>query len=230
MQKLVDATVDFNELRVCLPAEIAATIGTRYPRSMERAQRLKSTLHAIYLDQHSVSLEHLAELGKREAKAFIEGLKGIPPYVSARLLQRCYDVHTIPVDDRLVDLFVENGVLTEPVEPDELGGWLSRQVKSKDGESIEAALRVFVDTSPKPQRKKVEKNPVPKKVSVKKTPVKKVVAKPPAKKTVKKKPVPKAAPTRGTAKKRAATKVSAKKKPVRKKPAGAAKKKTARRR
>ena len=104
MKKLMDATVDYNDLRVCLPNETAALIGTRYPLALERAQRLKLTLHSIYLDQHAVSLDHLSDKGKREAKAFMESLQGITPYVSARVLQRCFGVHQVPVDDRLVDL------------------------------------------------------------------------------------------------------------------------------
>jgi hypothetical protein len=232
MQKLVDSTVDFNELRVCMPSEIVATIGARYPKNIERAQRLKSTLHSIYLQRHSVSLEHLAELGKRETKAFVEGLKGIPPFVSSRLLQRCYDVHTIPVDDRLVDLLVDHGVLSEPVEADIVGGWISRQVKSKDGSAVEATLRVLIDTSPKPQRKAPKKT-VPKKSAAKKTAAKAPEAKKPAKKVAKKAPKKSSAKksarkktsAKTSAKKRSANKATAKKKPSPKKASKAAKKK-----
>ena len=49
-----------------------------------------------------------------------------------------------------------------------MGGWISRQVKSKDGSAVEATLRVLIDTSPKPQRK-VPKKTVPKKSAAKKT-------------------------------------------------------------
>ena len=222
MQKLVDSTVDFNELRVCLPNEIVATIGIRYPRSVERAQRLKTTLHSIYLAQHSVSLEHLADLGKRETKAFIEGLKGIPSFVASRLLQRCYDVHTIPVDDRLVDLLVEHDVLSEPVEADVVCSWISRQVKSKDVSAVEATLRILIDTSPKPRRKTPN-------IPVAKKPTKKT-AKKVAKKPVTKKSAQVKTASKTSTKKSATKKVAAKKKPSPKKTSKAAKKKTARRR
>ena len=164
MAKIREAIVDFNDLRVFLPNEIVTLIGSRYPLALERAQRMKSSLHSIYLSQHAVSLDHLASAGKREAKALIESLEGIPPYVSARVLQRCFGVHIIPVDDRLVDLFVEAKVLTEIVDSGELSSWMSRQVKSADGQAFEASIRAFVDESPKPPKRptpKPVKKPAP---------------------------------------------------------------------
>jgi endonuclease III len=235
MAKIVDSIVDFNELRVCLPNEVVSIIGSRYPNSMERARRMKRTLHAIYMANHAVSLDSLQSSGKREVRAFIEALDGIPPFVASWVLQRCYDVHAIPVDDRLVDLFIEKGVLAEISDPDEVSKWLSRQVKSSDGRKVEAALRSFVDSSPKPTRKAPPKSkPVssskkeapaastakeePAKKAAKKAPEKKV-AKKPAKKAAGKAPAKKVA--KKTAKKAPAKKAAKKapEKKVAKKPA-----------
>lgn len=157
MAKIRGAIVDFNDLRVFLPNEIVTLIGARYPLALERSQRLKTSLHSIYLGQHAVSLDHLASAGKREAKALIESLEGIPPYVSARVLQRCFGVHIIPVDDRLVDLLIEAKVVSEIVDSGELSSWMSRQVKSADGNAFEATLRGFIDESPKPPRRPTPK-------------------------------------------------------------------------
>ena len=157
MAKIRGAIVDFNDLRVFLPNEIVTLIGARYPLALERSQRLKTSLHSIYLGQHAVSLDHLASAGKREAKALIESLEGIPPYVSARVLHRCFGVHIIPVDDRLVDLLIEAKVVSEIVDSGELSSWMSRQVKSADGNAFEATLRGFIDESPKPPRRPTPK-------------------------------------------------------------------------
>ena len=252
MRKVVDSIVDFNELRVSLPTEVISVIGSRYPNSMERTQRLKSVLHSIYLAHHAVSLDALQSGGKREIRAFVEALDGIPPYVSSRVLHRCFEVHTIPVDDRLVDLFIEHGVLSEIACPDEVSKWLSRQVKSSEGNRVEAALRAFVDSSPKPPARKVppkpkaEAKPAPKPdepaasadpAPAKKT-AKKTAKKAPAK-AEKKAPAKTATAKTATAKtakkstkvvKKAAKKAPAKKaakKPAKKAPAKKAAKKTA---
>ena len=248
MRKIVDSVVDFNELRVSLPGEVAAIIGTRYPNAMQRAQQLKTALHDIYLAHHAVSLEPLQSAGKREVRAFIEGLKGMPPYVAARVLQRCYDVHAIPVDDRLVDLLIGKGVLTEIAPAEDVSKWLSRQVKSSDGTRVEAALRAFVDDSPRPtprrQPAKAKSVDAPKpaaeasassdvaettgkaaarktakKPATKKPATKKAATKKTAKKPVAKKTTTKKATTKKTVKKPATKKAAAKKKVTKKAPA-----------
>ena len=234
MRKVVDSIVDFNELRVSLPTEVISVIGSRYPNSMERTQRLKSVLHSIYLAHHAVSLDALQSGGKREIRAFVEGLDGIPPYVSSRVLHRCFEVHTIPVDDRLVDLFIEHGVLSEIACPDEVSKWLSRQVKSSEGNRVEAALRAFVDSSPKPPARKVppkpkaEAKPAPKPdepaASADPAPAKKT-----AKKTAKKAPAKaeKKAPAKTATAKTAKKSTKVVKKAAKKAPAKKAAKKTA---
>ena len=244
MKKLTAATVDFNELRVCLPNEVAALLGTRYPLALERAQRLKLTLQSIYLDQHAVSLDHLADKGKREAKAFLEGLRGITPFVSGRVLQRCFGVHQIPVDDRLVDLMIEAKVFDEVIDAGSCSSWLSRQVKSQDGLEVSYGLRAFVDESPKPARRstprppvlayeipKVEEEPEPEQGTAKSSagaaasPGKSVAKgsdakKAPVKKAPSKKaPAKKAPAKKAPAKKASAKKASAKKAPSKKAPA-----------
>ena len=125
------------------------SLGTRYPLALERSQRLKLTLQSIYLEHHAVSLDQLREKGKREAKAFMEDLYGITPYVSARVLQKCFGVHQIPVDDRLVDLMIEAKVFSEVVDSGACSSWLSRQIKSQDGLEVSDGLRAFVDDAPK---------------------------------------------------------------------------------
>ena len=235
MKKLMAATVDFNELRVCLPNEIAALLGTRYPLALERAQRLKLTLQSIYLEQHAVSLDQLHEKGKREAKAFMEDLHGITPYVSARVLQRCFGVHQIPVDDRLVDLMIEAKVFSEIVDPGSCSSWLSRQVKSQQGLEVADGLRAFVDDSPKPARRsgprpivlayrvpEVEDDAEPASSASASAPAAgKTSAKEPASKKApaKKAPAKKAPAKKAPAKKAPAKKAPAKKAPAKKAPA-----------
>ena len=45
--RLSDATVDFNDLRVTLPHEIVDLIGPRYPMALERAERLRTVLRDV---------------------------------------------------------------------------------------------------------------------------------------------------------------------------------------
>ncbi len=147
MVKLIDQRVDFNELRVSLPHEVAGIIGKRYPRVEERLHGIRRTLHDLFLRRHELSFDYLAEKGKRDIKGEIESLDGITPFVSARVLRIAFDVHAMPADDQLSALLHEHDVIDEPVEPDDLAGWLGTAVKADEAVGAIAALQAAVDAA-----------------------------------------------------------------------------------
>jgi hypothetical protein len=238
MAKLMESRVDVNEIRVSLPHELAPAVGKRYPRLEERLLGIKKSLHSIYLRRHEISLNYVREKGKRDAKAEIESLDGINPFVSARVLRLSFGVHAMPADEQLSLLLHELGVINEPVEHQVLATWLASEVKVDDGHRAIAALQAAVDAAwldgtmiklarkrrpPKPVKPEVavvetEEEPSKEAVEpVKKPAVEKVATKPAAKKpaaakTPTKKPVAKKAP----AKKAVAKKAVAKKAPAKK--------------
>ena len=236
MKKLLDAFVDYNEIRVSLPHEKASVIGKRYPRLEERLHGIRRTLHSLYLARHALSFEHLADKGKRDIKADIESLDGMHPFVAARILRLSFDVHAIPADDQLSALLHENGVIDEPVDPDELSSWLGSAVKSDDAIDVLVALQASVDEAwgkgvmtklvrkHRPTRvvevEEVVEEPAvePETAPAKKAPAKKVPAKKvPAKKAPAKKAGAKKAPTKKAGAKKAPTKkAGAKKAPTKK--------------
>jgi hypothetical protein len=213
-------------------------VGKRYPRLEERLLGIKKSLHSIYLRRHEISLNYVREKGKRDAKAEIESLDGINPFVSARVLRLSFGVHAMPADEQLSLLLHELGVINEPVEHQVLATWLASEVKVDDGHRAIAALQAAVDAAwldgtmiklarkrrpPKPVKPEVavvetEEEPSKEAVEpVKKPAVEKVATKPAAKKpaaakTPTKKPVAKKAP----AKKAVAKKAVAKKAPAKK--------------
>jgi outer membrane biosynthesis protein TonB len=147
MSKLIEQRVDFNELRVSLPHEVAGIIGKRYPRVEERLHGIRRTLHDLFLRRHELSFEYLSEKGKRDVKAEVESLDGITPFVSARLLRISFDVHAMPADDQLSALLHENDVIDEPVEPEDLAGWLGTAVKADEAVAAIAAMQAAVDAA-----------------------------------------------------------------------------------
>ncbi|MCH2161356.1 MAG: hypothetical protein MK085_05735 [Phycisphaerales bacterium] len=147
LEKLLEAHVDFNELRVSLPHEMANIVGKRYPRAEERFTRLKKSLHGIYLKHHSVTLEHLASQNKRDAKAYLEGLDGMHGFVANRMLRVCCGVHAISADEQLAWLLHEHGVIDEPVESEPLANWLTSTIKAAQGGASSATLQAVIDVA-----------------------------------------------------------------------------------
>ena len=146
-EKILEAHVDFNELRVSLPHELIAIVGKRYPRAEERFSRMKKSLHSIYLNHHSVTLEHLAAQNKRDAKSYLENLDAIDDFVSQRMLVVCCGVHAMPVDEQLTYLLHEHGVIDEVVTPGSLSSWLATTVKAAQGAASLQALQAAVDAA-----------------------------------------------------------------------------------
>ncbi|HYE02537.1 MAG TPA: hypothetical protein VD963_04810 [Phycisphaerales bacterium] len=147
-RKLEKAVVDFNELRVCLPDELVRVIGPRYPLAPERAQRLRAALNDLYARQHSVSLQHLPALGKREAEAFLASLNGVPGFVSARVTLLALGGHALPVDSCILGKLLSEGIVPADATPESAAGSLERRFRA--GELAEAylLLQAWSDAEP----------------------------------------------------------------------------------
>jgi hypothetical protein len=155
--KLNDAIVDFNDLRVTLPHELVEVIGQRYPRGLDRAQRLRAALRDVYLREHTMQLERLADLGKREIRKYVESLDGIVPFVAARVMLLSFGVHAVPVDEQLRDQLAAAGAAADDVNVADLSAWLARQVKSADGPAVHGALQAWSDKQGAASRRSAKK-------------------------------------------------------------------------
>lgn len=148
--KLCDSFVDLNELRVCLPSELAAFFGSSYPKASERAERLRASLNDVYRREHSVSLASLSSINKREARAYLESIEGIPPYVASRTLLLGLGGHAFPLDERLSRVLVSEEALAEAGDLCAAATWLERQIRSGDAAKALHALEALAETAPVP--------------------------------------------------------------------------------
>lgn len=144
-ERLRERVVDFNDLRQCMPHEMEEYFGARYPLSSERCQRLRATLRNVYMREHSVTLESLRSMGKRDVKKYIESLEGMTPYVAARVMLLCFDTHAIPVDEQLRTQLIAAGASDESADVAALSAWLARQVKASQGRAVAAGLQAWID-------------------------------------------------------------------------------------
>jgi hypothetical protein len=137
-KRLHGAVVDYNEMRVSLPDELAGMIGDRYPRAPERAARLRSALNDLYKREHAVCLSRVAAMAKRDARTFLESLEGTPPFVAARMILLSLGGHAFPVDDRMHRALLDEAAVPADLNQVEASGWLERQFRA--GEAAEAYL------------------------------------------------------------------------------------------
>jgi hypothetical protein len=146
VRRLDEGFVDANELRIALPHESARVLGERYPLAAERCLRLRATLHDLYRREHRVTLLPLLAAPKREARAYLDSLEGMPTFVAARLAVLGLGAHTIPVDWRLSDLLLAHKALpTDHADPGSASSWLERQVRSGEAVAVTQALQAWSD-------------------------------------------------------------------------------------
>ncbi|BAM03549.1 hypothetical protein [Phycisphaera mikurensis] len=146
--RLLDELVDLHELRVSHPYELVSIVGDGYPGIEDRIVRIREALFAIYDAENDLNLQSIAGKGKKEQRAYLDGLESVPPYAAAQVSLLCYGAHAMPVDERLLAALVAEGVFEAEETCAAAEGFLLRQVKA--GEAMEAhlALQAWADTLP----------------------------------------------------------------------------------
>ncbi len=145
LQRLMGGVVDNNDLRVTHPAEIAGILGPRYPLATERAARLRDALQAVYQREHATSLDGLTGKAKKDVRAYLDSLPGIVPYVSAYVMLVGFGGHAMPLDDRLLELLREQGVVEPSASLEEVAGFLERHIKAEEALVTHLALQAWAD-------------------------------------------------------------------------------------
>ena len=143
LQRLGEAVIDLNDLRVAMPSEIIEITGMRDGVSPERAERLRAVLNDIFRREHLVSLSRLDSISKREVRDFLDSLEGMPAFVAARVTLLGFGGHAIPIDGRLQKLLAAEGVFESGVHPDDAERWLERQIRATDAVDIALLLEAW---------------------------------------------------------------------------------------
>lgn len=154
-RKLLDTYVDYNELRISYPPEVSAAMGRRSNINDERAARLCAALNEVFVRENALTLESLRDAGKREARAYLESLPGVPTFVSSRVLLLELGGHAFPVDGRIASVLTEAGVLEDGEDPETYGTKLERLVRAGEAESAYMVIEASLDAdSGKSKRRK----------------------------------------------------------------------------
>ena len=105
--------VDLNELRVATDLEVQALLGQRYPLIEKRVSMITMALNNIFEREHTLNLERLKDVSKRDARQFLRELPDLHPFVDAYVMMMSYDGHAFPIDDETLAFLVEEEILDE---------------------------------------------------------------------------------------------------------------------
>lgn len=151
--KLLAGVVSLNDLRASTPDDIHALLGDKYPLGLERATRIRAALADIHKRFHAIDLSPILDLQKREARALLESLDGVPPFAAHRLALLRLDIHAFPVDERLATLLHTHNVLDDAHAPvDKASSFLEHHIRAADASKAHALLQAWSDRDAKAPR------------------------------------------------------------------------------
>lgn len=158
LTKLCTDMAGWNEIRVSSPHEVRTALGGTFPSAMERAQLLVRALQSVFDREHRMSLDRLRNVGRREARQYLENLSGVDAYAVAYVILQGLGGHAIPVNDRLLKALTAEKLVHPDADRSEVQAFLERNVSAADAKEFSLLMRSFPMTKSKPaQRAKAKK-------------------------------------------------------------------------
>lgn len=140
LERLQASVVDYNELRVISALELADMIGD-YPEVRIKCEDLSRALNRIFAIEHTVSLDRLAGMTRRDVVAYLDRIDGLEPYTRARVRLLGLRQHAVPLDEAMW-AYARSTQIVHPKCPlDEAQSFLERQIDECDGLEFFALLR-----------------------------------------------------------------------------------------
>jgi endonuclease III len=136
--------VDLNELRVATELEIHELLGVRYPAIERRVEMITRALNNIFEREHTLSLDRLKTISKRDARQFLRELPDVHPFVEAYVMLFAFDGHAFPADDEIAAHLREHGILEEGTTLDETQRFVEHHLKAEECYDFFTALRKVV--------------------------------------------------------------------------------------
>lgn len=140
LARLCTMVVDYNELRVIPPLELAHLVGD-YPHVRIKCEDLSRALNRIFAIEHNVSLDRAAGLPRKDQLAYLNRIDGLEPYTRARIRLLGFGQHAIPLDEAMWAYARQKGIVDARCSLEEAQAFLERQVPEDQALEFFALLR-----------------------------------------------------------------------------------------
>lgn len=139
LELLRSMVVDYNELRVIPPIELADLLGD-YPEARLKCEDMSRALNKIFAEQHDVTLEFLREKGGKDARAYLDDVDGLDAYSRARVRLLGLGQHAFPLDEAMWAYGRSEEILDPRCSLDEAQGFLERQIGKDEALEVLALI------------------------------------------------------------------------------------------
>jgi len=141
LKKIKRHFVDFNDLRVSRSEEIIEALGGDNRLAEITAARLTKALGAVFQKYNNLTLEHLKNTRKRQAKKLLENFEGVSPFVVNYFMLTALKAHAIPLTNSMLSYLREKQLVHPDSDDEDIEGFLTRRIRAKDGYEFYAMLR-----------------------------------------------------------------------------------------
>ena len=142
MKAIEKEFVDLNEFRVATELEVQELLGQRYPEIENRVTMITAALNNIFEREHTMNLERLKTISKRDARQFLRELPGIHPFVEASVMMYAFDAPAFPIDDEMLSYLIEEETMEEGTGLADAQRFVEHHLKADELYELFAALRV----------------------------------------------------------------------------------------
>jgi endonuclease III len=133
--------VGLNELRVATELEVQDLLGAKYPAIERRVAMITQALNRIFEREHTLSLDRLKTISKRDARQFLRDLPEIHPFVEAYVLMFAFGGHAFPLDDEMLAQLREQSILDEDTSIEEGQKFVEHHLKAEECFDLYSCLR-----------------------------------------------------------------------------------------
>lgn len=153
MKTIEKEFVDLNELRVATELELQELIGVRYSMIEKRTAMVNSILNNIFEREHTLNLERLKTISKRDARQFFRDVPDMHPFVEAYTMLFAYDGHSFPIDDEIYEYLKDEDVVDPDATVDEVQRFVEHQLKDSECHAFFSALRKSIFSESRKKKK-----------------------------------------------------------------------------
>lgn len=140
LEALKATVVDYNELRVIPPMELASIMGD-LPEARLKGEDIARALNRIFAQEHAVSLDRCAQMNKRDGQAYLDKVDGLEPYTRARIRLLGFGQHAMPLDEATWTLLRAEGAVDPKAGLEEAQQFVERNVAPEDALEVYALLK-----------------------------------------------------------------------------------------
>lgn len=144
-KRLKSHFIDLNDLRVSRVEEIQDVMRDVSEPSEKSARAVTQVLNTIFDKTDRISLNLLGQEGKRQAHKDLTEIPGITRFAADYAFVTALGGHAIPMTDRMLEYVKQNGLVHPEATPEEISGFLERQIPAGEAYEFYVLLRNEVE-------------------------------------------------------------------------------------